>query len=209
MCSATLIRKKMFKWNVFYFSLCPLPLDPSLGTTEKSVSVFFIASHQVFMCIDMTPRSFLFSMLNSPSSLRTYLHQFLTHFCAASLKYVQVSLVVEARHWTQNFRCTSPDLIREEGSPSLTWWRWSFWCSPTIWSINQSSQFCVFCKLAEVLLCLIVQIINEDVKQCWPWYRSLGYRASYWPPAGLHAADCNSLSPVVQPVFSVLHCSFI
>lgn len=42
--SATLIIIKCFlmvKWDFLYVSLCRLPLDPSLGTTKKSLPVFF------------------------------------------------------------------------------------------------------------------------------------------------------------------------
>ena len=39
--------------------------------------------------------------------------------------------------------------------------------SATLWCISCSSQFCVSSKLAEGTLCLIIQIINEDVKQDW------------------------------------------
>ena len=40
-CSVILIVKKFFlilRWNFIYFSLCPLPLVLSLGTTEKSLA---------------------------------------------------------------------------------------------------------------------------------------------------------------------------
>ena len=40
-CSVTLRVKKfflMFRWNILSFSLCPLPLVLSLGTTEKSLA---------------------------------------------------------------------------------------------------------------------------------------------------------------------------
>ena len=40
-CSVTLRGKKfflMFRWNFLCFSLCPLPLVLSLGTTEKSLA---------------------------------------------------------------------------------------------------------------------------------------------------------------------------
>jgi len=42
-CSATLQIKKfflMFSWNFLCFSLCPLPIVLSLGTTEKSLAPF-------------------------------------------------------------------------------------------------------------------------------------------------------------------------
>jgi len=41
-CSVTLRGKKfflMFRWNLLCFSLCPLPLVLSLGTTEKSLAL--------------------------------------------------------------------------------------------------------------------------------------------------------------------------
>lgn len=47
--------------------------------------------------------------------------------------------------------------------------------STTIWCITHSSKFCFVCKLAEVALCPIVQVITEDVKQCWTQYQHLGH----------------------------------
>lgn len=34
--------------------------------------------------------------------------------------------------------------------------------------ISHSSQFCIICKIAEVTVCAVIWIINEDVKQYWP-----------------------------------------
>ena len=39
--------------------------------------------------------------------------------------------------------------------------------SMTLWRISHSSHFCVIYKLAEGTFCLVIQIINEDVKQDW------------------------------------------
>lgn len=58
-------------------------------------------------------------------------------------------------------------------------------------------------KLVECAFCLIIQVTNEDVKQYCPEYQPLGFTTSDWPPTGLHAADHNTLSPAVQPVFSL------
>jgi len=53
--SATLTVKKLFlvfTQNLLHFSLRPLPLAPALNTTEKSDSVFFVPSLQIFTDID-------------------------------------------------------------------------------------------------------------------------------------------------------------
>lgn len=34
----------------------------------------------------------------------------------------------------------------------------------TLWCLNHFSQFSVICKLAEAVLCPIIQVIDEDVK---------------------------------------------
>ena len=63
-CSIALTVKKyflMFRGNLLCFSLCPLPLVLSLGTTDKSLAP---SSLQVFTYIDDIPLSLLFSSLN-------------------------------------------------------------------------------------------------------------------------------------------------
>jgi len=57
----------MLKWKFLDFHLCQSPLFLSLGTTEKSLVVFFTHSHDVFICIDKIP--LLSSRLNNYSSL--------------------------------------------------------------------------------------------------------------------------------------------
>lgn len=50
--------------------------------------------------------------------------------------------------------------------------------STTLWCISHYFLICV--KLAEGMLCPIIQIINEDFKQDWTLYWPLGYTASHW-----------------------------
>ena len=46
--------------------------------------------------------------------------------------------------------------------------------------------------------CLIIQVINDDVKQCLSQYRLLWHTSGEWPPAGLCAADHNC-----KPIFTI------
>lgn len=61
--------------------------------------------------------------------------------------------------------------------------------SLTTYSISHSFWFCVNSKFSEATLCLITQVINEDFKQNWAQYWSVGYIACYWPPNRLFATD--------------------
>lgn len=47
-----------FWWNLTGFNLRSLPLILSLGIIEKSGSLFFIPSHQLFVHIDKLPQAF-------------------------------------------------------------------------------------------------------------------------------------------------------
>lgn len=49
--------------------VCPLPFVLFLGTSEKSSGEFFPHPHQIFAYIAKNPPSFLFTKLNSPSTL--------------------------------------------------------------------------------------------------------------------------------------------
>lgn len=113
------------------------------------------------------------------------------------------------QHLTLHSRCfTRAEWRGGAGSLSLTCLGCSSWCSPTISSIKHSFLFCFFCRFFEGVLWAIIQVINEDITQCWPQYWPLEYPDSNWTPAGLHAADYNSPNPAAQPVFSALHCLF-
>lgn len=59
-------------------------------------------------------------------------------------------------------------------------------------------------KLAEGVLCPIIQVINEEVVWYWPQCTS-----SDWPLAGRCLIDDNPLNPAVQPVFSPPYCSLL
>lgn len=70
--NAVIVRKFpyfMVKQHFLYSILCPLPLVLSLDTSEKSVSLPFIFSNQVFRHMDKIFPSLLLSRLHSPRSL--------------------------------------------------------------------------------------------------------------------------------------------
>lgn len=67
--------------------------------------------------------------------------------------------------------------------------------STTLWCIRHPSQLCVIISLAEVMLSIIIQIINDGFEQDWTLYWPLGCTATFWPPTGLHATG--DLSSVV------------
>lgn len=82
-----------FLMYYLYFHLCPLPFVLSVGTTEKSGSLFSIPSHHVFIIhIVGFPPSLLFSMLNSSSSLSLY--SYVIHF--------KPLIIFMALHWTHS-----------------------------------------------------------------------------------------------------------
>lgn len=97
-CSVTLTVKKcclMFRVNSLCFIFFPLPLVPSLGSTEKSLACVFVAlSHLV----DGIPLSLLLSRMISPSSPGIFLQESCCcHLCGPLLDYLQcvhVSLVL-------------------------------------------------------------------------------------------------------------------
>jgi len=104
-CSITCPVKKfsyMFKWNLLYFSLCPLPLVLSLGTTEKSLSLSSLPlPHQVFTHIEITcPESSLVygeqSQLTQPLRI-CQMFQYFSHLHGPLLdpvQHVHVSLAL-------------------------------------------------------------------------------------------------------------------
>lgn len=55
---------------------------------------------------------------------------------------------------------------------------------------------------AEGTLCLMVQVIREEIKRSWPQYRPLGHATRGWPLAGPLAVGHSPFSLAVQPVFS-------
>lgn len=75
--------------------------------------------------------------------------------------------------------------------------------------LSHSSQFCTICKLLQGVLCSIVLVISDKVKQCWPQYWTLGYKTSDWPPAGLLAANPQHSQPGSSAAFSPACCPFI
>jgi len=53
------------------------------------------------------------------------------------------------------------------------------------------------------ILCLVIQVINEDVEEDWTQYLSLGYTTSHWPPTRLRAADQHPIDLSIQLLVSV------
>lgn len=95
----------MFTWNLLCFSLCPLPLIMSLGTTEKSLNTSSLhpSFRYLYTCIRiLVSVHFHFSRLDSPSSLREFIcevPQSLNHPCHLLLdcfQYLHVSFVLRS-----------------------------------------------------------------------------------------------------------------
>lgn len=74
--------------------------------------------------------------------------------------------------------------------------------------INYSFKFCVISKVAEVALCPITHIVNEDVKLYWTQYPPLVHSTGEWP-ARLHATHYNHLRPLFLPVSRPPSCPLI
>lgn len=75
----------------------------------------------------------------------------------------------------------------------------------------------IICKVVEGVLCPIIQLINEVVKQYWTQYQWPEHNPSDWPAAGLCATAHNSLSfadsfqsisPSVYSVHTLCTCSW-
>lgn len=49
-----------------------------------------------------------------------------------------------------------------------------------------------------------VQVINEEIKHCWPQYQYQEYSTSDWPPFELCATKCNLSSPAIQFLASLI-----
>lgn len=64
---------------------------------------------------------------------------------------------------------------------------------------NHFSPFYITCKLAEGMLCPIIQAINEDVKQCWSQYWLCGHTIMNSSSAGLRATCHNLLGHFYSP----------
>lgn len=119
----------MFRWNLLYFTLCPLPLVLSMSTPEKSLSSF----QPLFWYLQVSvgcPLSLLFSRMKTPSSfslspivemfqsLHLHCHVLLSSSICMPLLYW------EGQNWTQQWPdMASPLLSRGEGSPPLACWQ--------------------------------------------------------------------------------------
>jgi len=59
----------IFKWDFLYFSLCPLPLVFSLGTSEKSLALPLLPPIGYLYTLIRSPLRLFLTMLSNPSSL--------------------------------------------------------------------------------------------------------------------------------------------
>lgn len=75
--------------------------------------------------------------------------------------------------------------------------------------LNGTTAVCSVSVTYQRVLRSIIQVINEEVKQCWPQYQPPGCTTSDWPPGGLHATDRRPLVPALQPDFKPPHCPFM
>jgi len=66
-----------------------------------------------------------------------------------------------------------------------------------LWCINNFSQFHTICRLAESALYHTIQVVNEDVEQCWPICDLSLNRFC--------TADHNPLGLLLQPIFNPPH----
>lgn len=113
-------------------------------------------------------------------------------------------------------------------SPGLYFFCWTVrgFCHPNSWACidsipepsqwqyllltyQQHTQLCIISELTEDALCPIFHIINEKVRQYWPYYPFLGYTTKDLPPVGLCVSDHKPLSMTVQPVSNILQCPLI
>lgn len=77
---------------------------------------------------------------------------------------------------------------------SSLWWQP---CLPAYQPLS-SSPFNVIYKLSESACHPSDQVVSEDIKQSWHWYKSLWDSTSKRPSLGLCTADHNCLSPAIQ-----------
>ena len=75
--------------------------------------------------------------------------------------------------------------------------------------INTPASLGVMCELTDDTLCVLIKIINKDVKQKWSQHRALRNTTCDRPPAGFSSTDHHSLGPSIQPVLDPADRSFI
>lgn len=83
----------MFRRNLLCFSLDPLPLVLSLGTTKERLSVVFSSFIQVFINTDNIPLRIHFSRLKSSSLLRVFLYVSYSCSLCCTLSRMSMSLL--------------------------------------------------------------------------------------------------------------------
>ncbi|KAK4810833.1 hypothetical protein QYF61_008805 [Mycteria americana] len=91
------------------------------------------------------------------------------------LAHVQLGVHQDPQVQVQDFALPLVELHEVPVSPFLQSVQVPLDGSTTLWHISHSSQICVISKLAEGTLCLIIQIINEDVE-----HDRTQYWGQYW-----------------------------
>lgn len=99
-------KKHVFKTFFLYFNLCPLPLFPSLKTTEKPCSIFFTVFCQTFIRIPDCSTNILFlslkSWISQPVLLQLMLWA-LCHLCDSLTESAHKSMSL--LYWGLDARC--------------------------------------------------------------------------------------------------------
>ncbi|XP_052520447.1 uncharacterized protein LOC128071593 [Tympanuchus pallidicinctus] len=75
--------------------------------------------------------------------------------------------------------------------------------------VSQSSQLCIFSKLAEGGHYPLIKVIDEDVEQDWTQHRPLRNTTGYRPPTRLCTTNSDPLCSASQPVLNPPHCPLI
>lgn len=78
---------------------------------------------------------------------------------------------------------------------------WAWWITSKQW-ISHFSQFFIVWKLSEHTLCLIIYLINEDIKQYFLHPRPLSCFTSDLPITGLFVIDHHPLGQATQSIFN-------
>ena len=107
----------MIWWKLLCFSLCPLPLILSLGTTERSLAPSSLCppfSH--LYTLTRSPLSLLSSRLNSPSSL----------YLSSEERYSGPLVLFLALHWT--LQRVHVSLVLESPELDTVLQMWPHWC---------------------------------------------------------------------------------
>lgn len=157
----------MFKWNFFNFNLWPLPLVLSEVTTDESGSLFFIPSICYLYAFIRSALNLFSYRLSSRSSLSlSCCHLMIFLALCWNCSSMFSSCIGETRHGH-----STPDRNRSTSIQLIY--------LPLL-SILYHLQICIRCTPYP-----IIQVVNEDFKQCWCQCQPQGYTARDYPPAGL------------------------